>query len=377
MRGLPGAVLRKLSETLVECGPFGAQETLLAVFADERIAPFRNQIPVAQNADQRARLFISQFLNTTNRGGQCVLVLFLQALNDQVRKYDSCHEQLNDVAIEVAVALSNDLPPLARTNMARAFVAGTGEALPDMIGGYELAPDEPEPTSQSERLTSTIPARVFRERLETLKNKAMADWLPVSFLEKGLLAARAVGRVEYQGRKIGTGFLVAPNLLLTNAHVIRNILTLGEGSVQFNVGLEATARRCYFAEQIQYSPVEELDFALVRLTTPINDAPPVTLSGEAAYPKQAANILQHPYGQSMQVALRYNEIVHVDRNRIYYVTDTEQCSSGSPVFDDDWRVIGLHRAGIVDDAQRPVKNANQGVPISAIKVHIEALIDGG
>jgi endonuclease G, mitochondrial len=82
-------------------------------------------------------------------------------------------------------------------------------------------------------------------------------------------------------------------------------------------------------------------------------------------------------GGLMQVALRYNAIVHVDPTRLYYVADTEGGSSGSPVFNDDWRVIAPHRAGIVDDAQRPVKNANQGVPLMVIEPLIRPYLTGG
>ena len=59
------------------------------------------------------------------------------------------------------------------------------------------------------------------------------------------------------------------------------------------------------------------------------------------------------------------------------LTDTDGGSSGSPVFNDEWRVIALHRAGIVDDAQRPVKNANQGVPLTAIEPLIRPYLNGG
>jgi len=75
--------------------------------------------------------------------------------------------------------------------------------------------------------------------------------------------------------------------------------------------------------------------------------------------------------------LRYNLIVRVDPTRLYYVTDTEGGSSGSPVFNDDWCVIALHRAGMVDDAQRLVKNANQGVPLTAIEPLIRPYLAGG
>lgn len=376
MPGISASLLKKLKQTLLDCGPFGSHRTLMSVFADDRISPWKNQVSEADNRRDRVDLFVSDFLNRKNRSGQSVLVLFLQAVFDQAEEEDECYQQLNDIAIEVAAALSAELPPLARNNLWRTSAVGSGESFPANLGGYALLPAEPDSNPQVEPLPPNLPARVFAERLESLKNKDRADWLPVSFLEKGLQAARAVGRVEYQGRKIGTAFLVAPELVLTNAHVVKEIPVLKEGGVRFNVELQAGAQWRYFAEQIMVSSIGELDFALMRLVTPTIGAP-VTLSAEAAYPTQPANILQYPEGRSLQVALRRNEIVHVDPTRLYYVTDTEGGSSGSPVFNDDWNVIALHRAGMEDDAQRPVKNANQGVPLTAIEPLIRPYLTGG
>lgn len=375
MPGLPSSLLEKLKQTLLDCGPFQSHADLVSVFIDERIAPWKNQVSSAQSSNNRVRLFVSDFLNRENRAGQSVLVLFLQALHDQTGQEDACRQRLNDIAIEVAAALGPTLPPLARHNLWRASAMHTGEALPANLGGYAIPPVEPDSNAQRERLPPGLPASVFAERLESLKNKEKADWLPVSFLEKGLQAARSVGRVEHQGRKIGTAFLVAQDLVLTNAHVVGDIPVLEQGGVRFNVGLQAEAQWRYFVKQIAHSPIEELDFALVQIAASASGAP-VTPSSEAAYPAQPANILQYPQGQSIQVALRRNEVVHIDPKRLYYVTDTEECSSGSPVFNDDWCVIALHRAGIVDDAQRPVKNANQGVPLTAIEPHIRPYLRG-
>jgi hypothetical protein len=369
MPGLPAPLIKKLRESLLDCGPFSSYRALMGVFADDRIAPWRNQISNADTPRQRVDLFVSDFLNHKNRAGQSVLVLFLQALHDQAVEEDACLQRLSDLAIEVAAAISAELPPLACNNLWRASAARSGEIPPDYLGGYTLPPVETDLHVQLQPLPPGLSAHIFAERLESLKNKERADWLPVNFLEKGLQAARAVGRVEHQGHKIGTAFLIAPDLVLTNAHVMRDIPVLEQGGVRFNVGLQTEAQWRYFAEQILHSAIEELDFALVRLKAPPISAPSVTLSNEAAYPAQPANILQHPGGAGglMQVALRYNAIVHVDPTRLYYVTDTENGSSGSPVFNDDWQVIALHRAGIVDDARRPVKNANQGVPLTAIE----------
>jgi hypothetical protein len=377
MAGLPALLLKELRQILLECGPFQSDRALAAVFAaDDRLAPWRYSLPEAYGRSDRVSQFIAAFLSRQNREGQNVLVLFLQALYDQAIEEDACHQRLNDVAIKVADATGSALPPLARGNLWRASAAREEETLPANLAGYALPPAETEPGAQVAVLPSGLSASLFKERLESLKDKKKADWLPVEFLEKGLQAAYAVGRVEHHNRRIGTAFLIAPDLVLTNAHVVEAIPALKQGGVRFHVGLQTAPQWCYFSEQIAHSAIDELDFALVRLQSSVAGAQPVTFSTETAYSDQPANILQYPdmAGGLMQVALRYNAIVHVDATRIYYVTDTEHGSSGSPVFDDDWRVIALHRAGIVDDAQCPVKNANQGVPLTAIEPFIRSYL---
>lgn len=378
MAGLPALLLKELRQTLLECGPFDNDRALSAVFAaDDRLAPWRYSLPEAYGRGDRVSQFVAAFLNRQNRDGQNVLVLFLQALHDQAIEEDACHQRLNDVAIKVADATGSALPPVARGNLWRASAAreSVGEALPSELSGYDLPSVEPEAGALVASLPPGLSAGAFAERLESLKKKEKADWLPVDFLEKGLLAAHAVGRVDYEGDKIGTAFLVAPDLVLTNAHVIAGIPVFEQGKVRFHVG-KSTEQVYYFAEQVAQSSIDQLDFALVQLESPVADIQPLTLSTEGVWVNQPANILQYPglAGGLMQVALRYNAIVHVDATRIYYVTDTEHGSSGSPVFNDDWRVIALHRAGIEDDAHRPVKNANQGVPLTAIEPLIRSYL---
>lgn len=373
MSGIPGPLLSELKHTLRDCGPFGSHRELLAVFTDERISAWRSVVPEAHNMGVRVDFFVDVFYDRYDSNAQSVLLLFLQVLYDQqagLNREDECAKRLFDLTVEMAGADSTFLPPLARTNLLRAAMAQSGVAPSSRVAGYL----EPTPATESAPFSVQLPPELstvkFTARLESLKNKQRAEWLPVTFLEKGFLAARSVGRVEYQGHKLGTAFLVASDLVLTSAHVVEKVSELKKGGIRFNIGLDVPEQWRYFDEEVVRSSIKELDFSLLRLQSPIENAT-VALSDEWAYSDQYANILQHPYGGLMQVALRYNTIVHADNTRFYYVADTEEGSSGAPIFNDGWQVIGLHRAGIVDGDSRPVKYANQGVPLLAIKPHIQ------
>lgn len=69
MPAIPAPLLKKLRQTLLDCGPFGSQRTLEAVFTDDRIASWRNQIPDAGNRRERVDLFVSAFQHPLNRLG--------------------------------------------------------------------------------------------------------------------------------------------------------------------------------------------------------------------------------------------------------------------------------------------------------------------
>jgi V8-like Glu-specific endopeptidase len=57
----------------------------------------------------------------------------------------------------------------------------------------------------------------------------------------------------------------------------------------------------------------------------------------------AVNIVQHPRGDPKRVALRNNLVSGADETSIRYFTDTDVGSSGSPVCDDRWQVVAIHR----------------------------------
>lgn len=58
------------------------------------------------------------------------------------------------------------------------------------------------------------------------------------------------------------------------------------------------------------------------------------------------NIIQHPVGQPKKIAIRNNLATRADSPELRYFTATLGGSSGSPVFNDNWRVVGIHRGSI-------------------------------
>lgn len=218
---------------------------------------------------------------------------------------------------------------------------------------------------------------------------------------------RQVCRIELDGEPTGTGFLVGPELVLTNYHVLEPLIegnaspsrtvcrfdykVLSDGSV-----LEGVAIRLHDSawrvDLSRYSRAEangdpdrelpaadELDYALIRLAAPVGAAPVGKSSGsprrgwitipEASAtiePGQPLAIVQHPNGAPIKLALDTNGVIGLNANgtRLRYATNTDRGSSGSPCFNIDWRLMALHHMG--DPAWKSPK-FNQGIPIAAIR----------
>src|SRR5262245_32945094 len=101
---------------------------------------------------------------------------------------------------------------------------------------------------------------------------------------------------------------------------------------------------------------------------------PVMKDPPALNEKARVCIIGHPGRAGLSLSLQDNLLLDYDEQRMHYRTPTENGSSGSPVFNKQWKVVGLHHKG---DSRMPKLNgkpgayeANEGIRISAI---IEAL----
>jgi hypothetical protein len=254
--------------------------------------------------------------------------------------------------------------------------------------------------------------------------KTIKDRLPAFdfavFRENMALVETRVCRVELGGNAAGTGFLVGPESVLTNYHVLKSVLTgaapAAKVACRFDykvladdsrvegvmVGLHpadwkidsspnSAAEDTNHPENPPPTP-DELDYALVRLARKIGDESAAPKSGDsgprrgwlvvpkvapAFVPKMPLMIAQHPDGKPLKLAVDTESVIGVNatQTRVRYATNTEAGSSGSPVFDLNWNLVALHHLG--DPAYDHPAAYNQGVPVDKIRARLtKAGLDG-
>lgn len=191
------------------------------------------------------------------------------------------------------------------------------------------------------------------------------ELMNVNYLERGNLAAKPVGRVyvrDSQGNPIGfgTGFLIAPGVLLTNHHVLEDASVAAASSVEFDFELDVNGKdkpthRFALQPDRLFLTSNELDYTCVATDLksedsdqPISDYGFLKLIAEPGeiLAAEYVSIIQYPDGERKQVAIRENKVLRVADDVLWYATDTLQGSSGSPVFNNSWQVVGLHHLGV-------------------------------
>ena len=213
-----------------------------------------------------------------------------------------------------------------------------------------------------------------------------------------------------KGTVFGTGFLLGPEVVMTNHHVMDIVISgkakpeaaifrfdykrlsdavLSEGAVY------KLATADWLIDSSPPSDVDskrepkpgvpkpdELDYAIVRLqgapgSTPAGQKPDpkdpprgwinVEKSAHAA-PASPLLIMQHPDAAPLKLALDMSGVIGENTNgtRLKYTVNTEGGSSGAPCFNADWDLVALHHSGDPNFDSDHKPEYNEGIPIEAI-----------
>jgi endonuclease G len=233
------------------------------------------------------------------------------------------------------------------------------------------------------------------------------DIMDIHYLELAIAVARGVARMRL-ARGFGTGFLVGPDLLMTNNHVLGSPQDAAMATAEFDYqdnsdGVRLPLQSFRLHPDRLFATNRELDVSIVAVNglsqqgALLGRYPWVKLIatlGKAA-PGEAINVIQHPKGGLKQISFRNNQVIEIPKGKndfLYYTTDTEPGSSGSPCFNDQWEVVALHHSAVPrmkgkqvlkkdgtpwrqgrDDPDDIDWIANEGIRVSAIVALLKAL----
>jgi hypothetical protein len=336
---------------------------------------------------------------------------FKKVVTDVLRKFEQEGRDPYLIAEVAAVrAIKADVQAVYRKYARGLVAAAYGERVEaeklKALERYGLAPTAELQTAGLVDLRAPVTQEGFQKRIR----QALHDVDPWVFANQQLQQMRRVCRVEVAGQPLGTGFLVGRDAVLTNHHVLREAIDgkwaggqvvcrfdyhVGEGG-GLGEGLPVPLKGAHADWHLDSTPAlsdgeenagvppptaDQLDHALVRLAEEVGAEPifPTYPEGpKRGWVKVPAKplalgvgmplaILHHPQGAPVKLALDTQAILSVGPTRVRYTTNTDQGSSGSPCFDQDWALVALHHFG---DPLHHQAKFNQGIPIGAVRARL-------
>ena len=226
------------------------------------------------------------------------------------------------------------------------------------------------------------------ENIEAIFGRSQIEHIQV--LHRGYKAGKAVGMCQIMDqfgalRGFGSGFLVGPGLFLTNHHVFDSPHKAARSTVVFDheTHLNGSMSRpvAFEISDEIYVASKELDYAFVSVRETNHSGARLADYGQLdmiresgkALKYEQISIIQHPQGNPKSIAFRNSIVIGRKDEGLYYTTDTQGGSSGSPVLNQEWQVVGLHHRYVPHPTRNGEVLANRGIRVSSIFDSLEEL----
>lgn len=328
---------------------------------------------------------------------------------------DMLREQLGKKLEDIIVPYNHSFPEIAGRVIDQAEEESwTAELLQAAL---EVRPEDEELHSFARSFTPVLePSHFLAMERAIRRENPMYDINPL--VSSLLRLSACVCHIENLAEEhLGTGFLIGPNIVMTNFHVWEAARDPEDFICRFDYkGIannnEVDKGRTYGLSPVnwkvdlsEYHPDEfsekgkdvipqwdQLDYALLRLAgDPGNDSirrdnsDRLTKRGwikpyaqEYTFPEKAPlHIIHHPMPEPgspyyphrvIKISMETDAIINENQNktRVRYKTNTAFGSSGAPCFTADWKLVAIHQSGDPNYKQAHMPEYNQGIPLSAI-----------
>lgn len=228
--------------------------------------------------------------------------------------------------------------------------------------------------TDKERLSNRITREGTAELQALERINGEANFQDVRILQRIVELSKAVGRITTTSRLgntgYGTGFLITPNLIITNNHVLTDPDVASNSTIQFNYELDQQGNPSQ-SESFNLLPEEffvtssykkdpdnpnsGLDFSVVAVEKVSNTGTPISEFPVARLDKKVGKIIdgencvvvQHPKGDYKKIVMKDIRMLVLKDDFLIYESDTLPGSSGSMVLGlGTGEVVALHHSGV-------------------------------
>lgn len=175
--------------------------------------------------------------------------------------------------------------------------------------------------------------------------------LDIYILNLAFEASKAVVHI-HTPEGTGTGFMIAPDLLMTTNFIISTQEEAKQSEYTFNYQLGINREECiayttkalpengfYTNAELQYSVI------CIRELPEFHTHTPLILKDKLINRTDNLVIIHHPGGQVKKILMQNTFVEYADAQVVQYTRTTLPGSAGSPVLNDEFEVIAIHHSG--------------------------------